>query len=65
LEWPEDLAEIVIPHQVYLDLDPDVLKPSLRMPILVDGRRVFSNLRLLAVGFIYRAVGRAAGQDVE
>lgn len=55
-----DAAVVMVRHQEYLQLDLDMLKSALRRPILVDGRGVFDNSRMLGAGYTYRAVGTAA-----
>ena len=52
-----DAAVVMVRHDEYLQLDLGVLKSLLRLPVVVDGRRVFSAERARQAGVVYRAVG--------
>jgi len=52
-----DAAVVMVAHSAYRDLDLGALKSALRLPVLVDGRRLFDTARAQAAGFTYRGVG--------
>ena len=52
-----DAAVIMVAHSAYRTLDLGALKSALRLPVLVDGRRVLEAARAQAAGFTYRGVG--------
>ncbi|MGC8947273.1 MAG: nucleotide sugar dehydrogenase [Anaerolineae bacterium] len=54
-----DAAVVMVAHRAYQALDLDGLKKALRVPVLVDGRRVLDPEAVRARGFIYRGLGRA------
>lgn len=53
-----DAVVVMVAHGAYRPLDLQALKAVLRLPVLVDGRRVFDGEDARAQGFIYRSVGR-------
>jgi len=55
-----DAAVVMAAHSAYRDIDLQALKSALRLPVLVDGRRVFDVEQANRVGFVYRGVGVAA-----
>jgi UDP-N-acetyl-D-mannosaminuronic acid dehydrogenase len=52
-----DAAVIMVRHKQYLELDLPRLKEKLRMPVLVDGRRVLNSHAAKEAGFTVRSVG--------
>lgn len=48
---------VMVAHSAYRDLDLGALKSVLRLPLLVDGRRVLEAARAQAAGFTHRGVG--------
>jgi len=52
-----DAAVAMVAHSAYHSLDLAVLKSVLRLPVLVDGRRVFDAKQARSTGFVYRGVG--------
>ncbi len=52
-----DAAILMVAHSVYRSLDLAALKAALHMPILIDGRRVFTPQQAQLAGLIYRAIG--------
>lgn len=67
-DWREavagaDAAVVMVTHDEYRGINLLELKAALRTPILVDGRRVFSQAQVRKVGFIYQGVGQGAGWE--
>ncbi len=54
-----DAVVVMVAHSQYRDLDLGRLKSVLRLPILVDGRHVFSAEQVTTHGVIYKGVGQA------
>jgi UDP-N-acetyl-D-mannosaminuronic acid dehydrogenase len=52
-----DAAVLMVAHQSYRALKPEDFKELLRLPVLVDGRRLFDAGAARAAGLIYRGVG--------
>lgn len=52
-----DAAIIMVAHTAYQSLDLTALREALRLPVLVDARRVTDPTGARAAGLIYRAVG--------
>jgi UDP-N-acetyl-D-mannosaminuronic acid dehydrogenase len=52
-----DCVVVMAAHDPYRELDLENLKTWLRMPVLVDGRNVFSMRKAREAGFIYKGVG--------
>jgi UDP-N-acetyl-D-mannosaminuronic acid dehydrogenase len=52
-----DAAVVMVAHAEYARLDLLTLKSALRLPVLVDARRVFDPLKAQAAGLRYAAVG--------
>lgn len=52
-----DAAVVMVAHSAYRTLDLNLLKTSLRLPVLVDGRRVFESSRARMAGLEYWGVG--------
>jgi UDP-N-acetyl-D-mannosaminuronic acid dehydrogenase len=57
-----DAAVLMVAHTAYRTLDLTDLKKSLRVPVLVDGRRLYSYGQAKAAGLVYRAVGQGIEQ---
>ena len=55
-----DAAIVMVAHNAYRGLDLQTIKSALRLPVLVDGRRVFDVKLADKAGFVYRGVGVAA-----
>ena len=55
-----DAVVVMVAHSAYRELDLGVLKSALRLPVLVDGRRVFDVEQAHRAGFVYHGVGVAA-----
>jgi len=53
-----DCLALVTKHQKYFGLDLEQVKALMRMPIIVDGRNVFSAQACREAGFIYRGIGK-------
>ncbi len=53
-----DAAVFMVAHQEYRSLSPADLKAVLRLPVVVDGRRLFAADAARAAGLIYRGVGQ-------
>lgn len=53
-----DAVVVMVAHSAYRTIDPCTLKSALRLPVLVDGRRVFDEQTLRSQGFSYRSIGR-------
>lgn len=53
-----DAVVLMVAHSEYRTLDLARLKSVLRLPVLVDGRHVFSAAQADAVGLTYRGVGQ-------
>jgi UDP-N-acetyl-D-mannosaminuronic acid dehydrogenase len=54
-----DAAIVMVAHSAYKELDLKKLKSALRLPVLVDGRRVFEGDQLLSSGLTAYRVGSA------
>jgi UDP-N-acetyl-D-mannosaminuronic acid dehydrogenase len=54
-----DAVVVMVAHSEYKKLDLDALKLNLKIPILVDGRRVFEAGKTRSAGFEYKSVGAA------
>ncbi|MFN8387120.1 MAG: nucleotide sugar dehydrogenase [Anaerolineales bacterium] len=54
-----DAAVVMVAHSAYKELDLEKLKSALRLPVLVDGRRVLDESVLLTSRMIYHRVGSA------
>jgi UDP-N-acetyl-D-mannosaminuronic acid dehydrogenase len=54
-----DAAVVMVAHSAYKELDLKKLKSALRLPVLVDGRRVFEGDQLLSSGLTAYRVGSA------
>ncbi|MFN8404172.1 MAG: UDP binding domain-containing protein [Anaerolineales bacterium] len=54
-----DAAVVMVAHSAYKELDLEKLKSALRLPVLVDGRRVLDESALLTSRMIYHRVGSA------
>jgi UDP-N-acetyl-D-mannosaminuronic acid dehydrogenase len=52
-----DAAVVMVAHNQYKSLDLAELKSILRLPVIVDGRNVFPELRKSAEGWVYRGIG--------
>jgi len=52
-----DCVVVMAAHDPYRELDLENLKTWLRMPVLVDGRNVFSMRKAREAGFIYKGIG--------
>jgi len=52
-----DAAVVMVAHSAYRSLDLSALKSVMRLPVLVDGRRVFDLASANAAGFSYSGVG--------
>ena len=54
-----DAAVVMVAHSVYRELDLLKLKSALRLPVLVDGRRIFDRMAVFEAELIYSGVGLA------
>ena len=54
-----DAAVVMVAHSAYRSLDLQALKSALRLPVLVDGRHVFTDSQVRLAGLIYRGIGTA------
>lgn len=54
-----DCAVVMVAHSEYRSLDLRVSAATMRHPVLVDGRNVFSPAALETAGFRHRRVGTA------
>ena len=52
-----DAAVVMVAHSAYRTLDLQVLKSALRLPVLIDGRHLFTASQVRPAGFIYRGIG--------
>lgn len=52
-----DCVVVMAAHDQYRELDLENLKTQLRMPVLIDGRNLFSMRKAQEAGFIYKGVG--------
>lgn len=55
-----DAALVFVRHTPYQVLDLEILKTSLRVPVLVDGRNLVDPERARRTGFIFRSLGRSS-----
>jgi UDP-N-acetyl-D-mannosaminuronic acid dehydrogenase len=55
-----DAVVVMVAHGNYKELDLGALKSNLKIPILVDGRRVYEASRARASGFEYKGIGATA-----
>ncbi|MCC7188732.1 MAG: nucleotide sugar dehydrogenase [Anaerolineales bacterium] len=55
-----DAAVVMVAHSAYKELDLNRLKSALKLPVLVDGRRVFEADRSTSVGLKYTRVGASS-----
>jgi UDP-N-acetyl-D-mannosaminuronic acid dehydrogenase len=53
-----DAAVVMVTHQAYKKLDLKDLKQALKVPIIVDGRRVFTLQAATEAGLIYVGLGQ-------
>lgn len=53
-----DAAVVMVAHSAYKELDLAKLKSALRLPVLVDGRRIFDSDLVNATGFKFYEVGK-------
>jgi UDP-N-acetyl-D-mannosaminuronic acid dehydrogenase len=53
-----DALVVMVAHDLYSRLPLSELRTSVRRPILIDGRHVFSREEAEAAGWVYRGVGR-------
>ncbi|NTU78935.1 MAG: nucleotide sugar dehydrogenase [Chloroflexales bacterium] len=53
-----DAAIIMVGHDCYKELDLAALREVLRLPVLVDGRRVFEPAAARQAGLTFRGIGR-------
>ena len=64
---PYDLAEgcdalvVVTEWNEFKHLDLDRIRKLMNQPVLVDGRNIYDPVRMKALGFYYRGVGRGYG----
>jgi len=58
-----DAVVIMVSHQVYKTLDLEILKKSLKHPIIIDGRRAVDPIQAKSEGFSYYGIG--FGQESE
>ncbi len=54
-----DAAVLLVAHTAYRRLDLGALKKTLRTPVLVDARHMFSRASARAAGLVFRGLGRA------
>jgi UDP-N-acetyl-D-mannosaminuronic acid dehydrogenase len=52
-----DAVVVMVAHSAYRALDPEALRSVLRLPVLVDGRRVFNSLWARSTEMDYWCVG--------
>ena len=55
-----DALIVVTPWNEFKQLDLERVKLLLRTPVIFDGRNIYDPARMKELGFIYRAIGRAA-----
>jgi UDP-N-acetyl-D-mannosaminuronic acid dehydrogenase len=53
-----DVVILMVKHQIYFQLDLDLLRQVMRRPILIDGRHILEPGQAQAAGFIYRGLGQ-------
>ena len=58
-----DAIVLLVAHDEYRRLDLAAARQSMRTPILVDARRLFTAEKAAAAGFVYRAIGRSSRLD--
>ncbi|OQC49868.1 MAG: hypothetical protein BWX56_01439 [Euryarchaeota archaeon ADurb.Bin023] len=44
-------------HQKFKELDLEKIKKIMRIPILIDGRRIYDKENVIKLGFNYKGVG--------
>jgi len=49
----------MVAHSEYRQLDLEKLRAALRLPVLVDGRRLYDNEGVMNAGLGYRCIGQA------
>lgn len=54
-----DAIVLAVAHRAYRDLDWATLKPTMRTPVLIDGRFVVEPQRMRDLGFEFRGIGRS------
>jgi UDP-N-acetyl-D-mannosaminuronic acid dehydrogenase len=52
-----DAAVVMVKHQSYLKLNLAQIGAAMRLPILIDGRKVFEEQEAINAGFTYRSIG--------
>jgi len=52
-----DAVVVMVKHKNYQDLDLDILRGTLRTPLLIDGRRLFTPEQAYTSKLIYRGIG--------
>ena len=55
-----DALIVVTPWNEFKQLDLEKVKGLLKTPVIFDGRNIYDPTRMKEMGFIYRAIGRAA-----
>jgi UDP-N-acetyl-D-mannosaminuronic acid dehydrogenase len=55
-----DVAILMVKHQIYFQLDLDLLRQVMRRPILIDGRHILEPGQAQAAGFIYCGLGQGS-----
>jgi UDP-N-acetyl-D-mannosaminuronic acid dehydrogenase len=53
-----DCAAIITKHEMYHDLDLDLVKRVMRTPFIVDGRNVLRTHQVVGAGILYKAIGK-------
>ena len=57
-----DAGVLVTEWSQILDLDWDVLRATMRRPVIIDGRNALDEAAMLAAGYTYEGIGRAVGR---
>jgi UDP-N-acetyl-D-mannosaminuronate dehydrogenase len=52
-----DALVLMTGHQKFKELDLEKIKKIMRIPILIDGRRIYDKENVIKLGFNYKGVG--------
>jgi UDPglucose 6-dehydrogenase len=58
-----DAIVVATPWNEFKQLDMARIKAAMKQPIMVDGRNLYDPVRMKALGFVYRGVGRGYNGD--
>ncbi|MFX1282127.1 MAG: nucleotide sugar dehydrogenase [Promethearchaeota archaeon] len=53
-----DCAVLITKHSQYYEIDLQRLKEIMRTPIIIDGRNIFSQEKVMKIGISYRGIGK-------